>query len=109
MLKMFLQFLYQCYGITKEQIKIHINCYTTNGISVEEIEKYWADNLDIPKSCFGKTTTDNLSKYSLQKKAKNKLLYGTVKIKVFKSVWLVQNIFGAIQEYANFNSEYCVD
>lgn len=109
MLKMFLKFLFETYQIKKEELTIRVNCYTTNGLTVEEIENYWATTLDLSKEAFGKSTTDNLSKYSLQKKAKNKLLYGTVSIRVVKSVWLVQNIFGAIQYYGNFNTNFCLD
>ena len=107
MLKMFLEFLYKEYDIKQEQIRIHINCYTTNGITVTEIENYWAKTLSLPNTCFNKSTTDNISKYSQQKKTKNKLLYGTVNITV-GSVELLQNIYGAIQEYAGFDNEFCI-
>ena len=78
-----------------------INDFTNNGITVKDIEKYWSETLGIPLKQFTKTTTNILSKYSFEKKTKNKLLYGTVQLKVH-STKLVQNIFGAIQEYANF-------
>jgi ABC-type bacteriocin/lantibiotic exporter with double-glycine peptidase domain len=108
MLKMFISFLYNLFNITSNDIRVHINCYTNNGITVQQIEEYWQNKLTLPKSCFTKTTTDNLSVRSLQKKAKNKLLYGTVCLSVH-SVQIVQHIYGAIQEYAGFNSEYCLD
>jgi hypothetical protein len=101
MLKFFLTFLYECYNLNPSNIKIHITCHTNNGITVEDIEKYWSETLGIPLKQFTKTTTNILSKYSFEKKTKNKLLYGTVQLKVH-STKLVQNIFGAIQEYANF-------
>lgn len=108
MLKLFLKFLVECYNIQQEKIRVHINCYTNNGLTVLDIEQYWQNILDLPKSCFTKTTTDNLSKYSSNKKSKNKLLYGTVSIDVH-SVKLIQNIYGAIQTYAGFDCEYNVD
>lgn len=109
MLKMFLAFLYNAYHISKNDLTIYVHCYTTNGIAVEQIEEFWQKELDLPQSIFNKSTVNNISKYSFQKKATNKLLYGTVHIRVNKSTWLVQNIFGAIQEYGNFNNNFCLD
>jgi len=109
MIKFYLKFLRECFNIQNDMLKIHINCYTNNGLTIEEIESYWQNELNLPKSCFGKTTADNLSKYSQKKKAKNKLLYGTLKIKVLKSVWLVQHIYGAIQEYTGVHNNYGLD
>ena len=108
MLKLYLKFLKNCFNITNNDIKIYINCYTTNGKSIDDIETYWQQELDIPKSSFGKTTTDNLSIYS-KKKSKNILLYGTLSIKVLKSTWLVQHIYGAIQEYTGVHNNYGLD
>ena len=93
------------YNIQKEKIKIHINCYITNNLSVYDIEKYWQQILQMPSTSFTKTTINNISKYSSQKKDKNKLLYGTVQI-IVHDVSLVQNIFGAIQAYASFDNEF---
>lgn len=105
MLKLFVKFLRECYSIKTDEIRVRINCYTGNGLSIQEIEKYWQDNLELPSSCFTKTTADNLSKYSQQKKHKNKLLYGTTTVSVHQ-VAVIQNIYGAIQEYADFDNNY---
>jgi hypothetical protein len=107
MLIFFLKFLYECYNVSKENIQIYINCYTTNGLTIEEIEKYWSDTLNIPIERFGKPTTDIMSKYS-GRKTKNKLLYGTVSIQL-GDVSVLQNIYGAIQYYAGFYNNYCLD
>jgi len=108
MLRFFIKFLSECYSVQKQQIRARINCYTNNGISIEEIELYWSNMLELSKECFTKSTTNCLSTYSQQKKLKNKLPYGTVSLDVH-NVALVQNIYGAIQEYANFNCDYCID
>lgn len=107
MLKLFVKFLKECFVVKNEKIRVRINCYTGNKLSVQDIEKYWQDNLDLPSSCFTKTTADNLPKSSKNKKSKNKLLYGTVSISTHQ-VSIIQHIYGAIQEYAGFNNDYCL-
>lgn len=109
MIKFFIKFIKECFNKTNNDFKIHINYYTNNGLSVQDIESYWHKELQLPKECFGKTTADNISKYSHKKKSKNKLLYGTIKIRVIKSVSLVQHIYGAIQEYTGVYNNYCID
>lgn len=109
MLIFFLNFLRKHFDIKNDRIKIRVNCYTGNGVSVDEIEQYWSNTLDIPKERFGKSTVDNLSKYSQKKKTKNKLVYGTISINVLKSVSVVQHIYGAIQEYNGVHDNYGLD
>jgi len=108
MLKMFIRFLNECYQINNNQIKIHVICYTGNGLSVQDIEQYWSKELDIDMNQFDKTTVNNVSVASKKKKPSNILLYGTIHIKVY-DYRIVQSIYGAIQEYAKFSSEYCVN
>lgn len=65
-----------------------------------EIEQFWLDTLELPPACLRKSTVNVYSKYS-QKKRKNRLPYGTVRVCVH-STELVQSIYGAIQEYGGF-------
>jgi hypothetical protein len=37
-------------GIDREAILLSLNVYTNNGLSIEEIEAYWLDLLDLPSS-----------------------------------------------------------
>lgn len=104
MLSTFLTFIRAYFP--NEKINVHVNCYTNNGKTVAEIEDYWSITLNIPRSQFWKTTTDNLSKYSHSKKSKNKLPYGTVKLTV-SNVRVAQHIFGAIEQYGG--ASLCLD
>ena len=99
----FLNFLRQCYNVSDDKIAISINCFTDSGRSVEEIEQYWLERLGLPRDCLRKTIVNQYSKYST-KKRKGKLQFGVCALSVC-STELVQDIYGAIQEYAGFSSE----
>jgi hypothetical protein len=57
--------------------------------------------LGLPHSCLRKSTVNVYSKHS-QKKRRNKLPYGTVRVCVH-STEIVHSIYGAIQEYGGFD------
>jgi hypothetical protein len=103
MLKFFLKFLMECYNVRIEEIKLEINAYDNNGMSISDIEAYWCNALCLPKSCLRKSIINKYSKFSSKKK-KGKLLYGTCKIMVHRTD-IVQNIYGAVQEYGDFRNE----
>jgi hypothetical protein len=71
--------------------------------SQKEIESYWLKNLNLPNKNLRKTIINNLPKSSKSVKV-NKLEYGTARITVCKTE-IVQEIFGAIQEFGNFTNE----
>ncbi len=68
-----------------------------------EIEQFWLDLLGLPRTCLRKSTVNVYSKYS-KKKRRNRLAYGTCRLKVCDTS-IVQHIYGAIQEYAGFDRE----
>lgn len=103
MLKFFIKFLKECYSVSNENIVLRTNCYTDCGLTIEEIEQWWLKELNLPKTCLRKSTVNHLSKYSKNKRC-GKLKYGTCILKICKTK-LVQNIFGAIQEYGNFTND----
>ena len=72
-----------------------------------EIEDYWLQRLDLPRTSLRETMVNRYSKYS-QKKRKNKLPYGTCKL-VVNSTRLVQTIYGSIQEYGGFERPEWLD
>jgi hypothetical protein len=100
LLKFFIKFLKTCYDIKNEDFFMSINAYTDIN-PIEIIEKYWLNILSLPRTCLKKSTINNYSKYSMQKKS-GKLPYGTCRIGVHRTD-IAQNIYGAIQEYAEFN------
>ena len=100
LLKTFIKFLNVYFP--GQLLKLTIQCYTGNGITVEQIEKYWSDTLGITN--IGKTMVNQISRASLGKKPKNHLVYGTATV-IVHNVKVVQHIYGALEEYGNFKSE----
>jgi transcriptional regulator with XRE-family HTH domain len=99
MLRFFKRFLQECYGVADERFLFSVNCYLNNGLSVDDIEAHWLEQLALPRACLRKATINNPSRASKQQK--RNLPYGTGRLAVHSTV-IVQSIFGAIQEYAGF-------
>lgn len=102
MMKLFLRFITECYHVPKTSIKVAINCYD-DVHSKDEIERYWLAELDLPISSLRKTTINNLPKSSANSKER-KLEYGVCKI-IVHNTQIIQNIYGAIQEYCGFTND----
>jgi transposase len=100
MLVFFERFLRESLGARKEDMALHIHCYTNNGVSLEEIEQYWLDFLSLPRSCLRKSTV-NVQPSSSKQKGR-KLIYGVCDLSVYQTR-LVQHVYGAIQEYAGID------
>ena len=69
-------------------------------MTIEEIERYWLELLDLPVSCVRKHTLNHMPTSS-SGRAKNKFPYGVCTLRVHNT-WMVQHIYGAIQEYGGF-------
>ena len=105
MVKLFVRFLRECHNIANNKITLTINCYTTNGLSKQDIENYWLSTLQLEKSNLRKGQ-ENIVPRSVTNTIKhNKLIYGIICICI-NSTELVQNIYGSIQEYAGFYNRY---
>jgi len=102
MIKLFIRFLKECFGLSIKDIKISINCHT-DAHTVEEIETKWLEELSFPRECLNKTTVNNTSSASKQKRT-GLLKYGTCRVCVC-SVEIMQKIYGSIQEYGNFTRD----
>jgi hypothetical protein len=107
MLAFFRRFLVEAMAIETDEIAMSINVYTNNGMAIEEIERYWLDLLDLPPSSVRKHMLNHMPTSS-SGRAKNKLPYGVVTLNVH-STWMVQHIYGAIQEYAGFDEPAWLD
>lgn len=107
MVLLFRRFLRDALAMEDEDIVLTINVYTGNGLTIEEIERYWLDLLDLPKECMRKHTVNHMPTSS-SGRAKNKLPYGVCTLRV-GSTWGVQHIYGAIQEYAGFDEPRWLD
>ena len=100
MVQYFVSFLRTYYGVSDEAFRVDCNLFADHAERQHEIEQFWLDTLELPPSCLRRSTVNVYSKYS-KKKRKGRLPYGTVRICVH-STEIVQQIYGAIQEYGGF-------
>jgi hypothetical protein len=103
----FRRFLTEALGVEVDKIAMALNVYTTNGLTIAEIERYWLELLELPDSAARKHTLNHLPTSS-SGKAKNKLPFGVCALGVY-STRVVQHIYGAIQEYADFDEPAWLD
>jgi transcriptional regulator with XRE-family HTH domain len=107
MLRLFIRFLRECYGIGVDQMALTVNCYVTNGCSASEIVTWWLRTLRLPAGCARAPIVNRVSRASRLRRG-HILPYGTARIAVH-STFLVQSIFGAIQEYGGFERPAWLD
>lgn len=107
MVRFFVDFLRAELGVDDEQFRLDCSLFADHAERQHEIEAFWLATLALPPSCLRKTTVNRYSKYS-QKKRRNKLPYGTVRLCV-NSTAVVQHIYGAIQEYGGFDRPEWLD
>lgn len=100
LLRLFVRVLRQYFQASDEQLRLTCHLFADHVDRQYDIEQFWLDNLELPRSSLCTSVVDVYSKYS-QKKGRNKLPYGTARIAVH-STEVVQSISGAIQEYAGF-------
>lgn len=101
MMRFFMRFLRQCYGVRNDRVAVTCNLFADHLERQREVEQFWLDALELPRSSLRKSSVNVYSKHS-QRKRKNKLPYGTCRL-VVNDTALVQSIYGAIQEYAGFD------
>ncbi len=100
LIRLFVRFLRAYFDVTDEQMRVTCHLFADHLARQIEIEQFWLDMLALPRSCLCTSFVNIYSKYS-QKKRRNKLPYGTVRICVH-STRIVQSIYGSIQEYGGF-------
>ena len=106
MMKLFVRFLTECYGVVPERICLSVNCFLNNGLAIEEIHAYWLSLLGLPASVLRKPILNRSSRSSSRQR--NTLLYGTARV-VVHSTFIVQSIYGAIQEYSSLDQPDWLD
>lgn len=92
----FLRFLRECYGVSDEAVRISVNCHLNNGLTLEAIEHWWLEELGLTAESLRAASVNHASRATRFKR--NTLVYGTAKV-VVHSTFIVQSIYGAIQEY----------
>jgi transcriptional regulator with XRE-family HTH domain len=100
MLRLFVRFLRQCYGTKDDDLALTVNCYVNNGLDAEEIVAWWLRELELPARCARAPVINRPSSASRSRRG-HVLPYGTARITVY-STFVIQSIYGAIQEYAGF-------
>jgi hypothetical protein len=106
MLRFFLRFLRESYGVPDDAVGLRINCHLGNGLSLDQIEAWWLTALGLPRSCLRTSTVNRASRAS--KGVRRPLVHGTAQLRV-GSTWIVQSIYGGIQEYAGCTRDEWVD
>ena len=106
MLRYFLRFLRESYGVSDDSLRLRINCHLGNGLSLDEIEQWWLTGLALPRSCLRTSTVNCVSRAS--KGVRRPLVHGTAQLRV-DSTWLIQSIYGALQEYTGCTRDEWLD
>lgn len=106
LLKLFIKFLRECFSLDNSQFTIACNYYTNNGLTREDIENYWLQELGLDHTALRKGQENNRPRSATNATRHNKLPYGMCSLTVKSSTKIVQHIYGAIQEYANFSNNY---
>ena len=85
-----MRFLRECLDVPDERIRATCNLFADHLARQRQIEQFWLDTLDLPRSGMCKSVVNVYSKYS-QKKRRGLLPYGTTRVSVH-SVRVVQHI-----------------
>ncbi len=100
MMRLFVRFLRESYSVQDEHVRLTVNCFLGNGLSLDAIEGHWLSLLDLPRTSLRKATVNRPSRASRSVRG-HVLRYGTARVAVHSTA-LVQSIYGAIQEYGGF-------
>ncbi len=92
LIKFMVEWMKKVFSVGNEDMKVHLNIYPQQ--SENKLKIFWSELTDIPLANFGKTTIKPLSKNY----KKNTLYYGTIKIRLFKSVDKTHRTFGWVRK-----------
>jgi hypothetical protein len=107
LVEVFLRFLRDCYGVTDDRVVLSVNCFLENGLTIDQIHSWWLERLRLPAFCLRTPAINRLSSASKRLKG-NILPYGTARL-VVHSTFIVQSIYGAIQEHAGIDRPEWLD
>jgi hypothetical protein len=100
------RFLSESFDFGRARVRVRLNVYLNNGLSLEQIEEWWNEVLRLPRACFGCHVTDHYPTSSSGKK-RNKLPHGVCTLRLYDTRILPAD--GAIQEYAGFDEPRWLD
>lgn len=107
MVRIYVDFLRACLGAGEKDIAISLHVYLGNGLSLNEIERYWLNFLHLSARCLRGHSINPFPTSSSGRK-RNKLPYGVCSV-VVHDTRRVQHIYGAIQEYGGFDEPAWLD
>ena len=107
MMHLFLRFLRECYGVCNDTVALSVNCHVGLDHDASEITRWWLARLGLPWSC-ARSPTVNWPSPASRRRRGHVLPYGTARVAVH-STFVVQSIYGAIQEYAGIGRPEWVD
>jgi hypothetical protein len=103
MARFFVDFLKTHFALRGDEIRITCHLYADHLEKQRQIEQHWLDALGLPPESLRKSVVNVYSKYSQRKRVGN-LPFGTCRVVVSRT-WVIQTIFGAIQEIGGFTRE----
>lgn len=108
MIRFFRDAITECFGAGPDRFALRLNVYLGNGLAVRQIEDHWLQVLDLPRSCLREHQLNHFPTSSSGQK-RNRLPYGVGSLRVSRSTEIVQHIYGAIQEYGDFDEPRWLD
>ena len=106
LMRRFLEFLTHCYGVRSEDVRLTLNVHLSNRLTLREIENWWLKRLQLSPGSLCTHTVNTYSRAS--RRTRRTLPYGTARITVH-STFILQSIYGAIQEYAGIERPEWLD
>jgi transcriptional regulator with XRE-family HTH domain len=107
MVGLFWRFLDSYFEFDHERVRVRLNVYLNNGLTLDEIESWWNEALGLPSTCFRNHVINHFPTSSSGRR-QGRLPHGVCTIRL-SSTAIVQHIFGAIQEYAGFDEPRWLD
>jgi hypothetical protein len=107
LLAFFALFLRRHFDVQDREFSVYCNLFADHVARQAEIEQFWLSTLRLAATSLRKSTINTYSKYS-EKKRTNKLPNGTCKLVVHRT-WIVQTIYGSVQEYGGFDRPAWLD
>jgi transposase-like protein len=103
MARFFVDFLKTHFGLRGADIRITCHLYADHLARQTVIEQHWLETLGLPRESLRKSVVNVYSRYSQRKRVGN-LPFGTCRVVVSRT-WVIQTIFGAIQEIGGFTRD----
>jgi hypothetical protein len=96
MIKLFLKWLFEIVGVTKEEIRCEIYLHDIYRNEIPRFQKYWSEKTGL-SLCFFKTIYFKKNKINTKRKNIGGLYYGQLRVKVYRSSSLNRQITGWVR------------